>query len=938
MLGVSVKDAPAEVREALRRRVQGLCPERFDEVYPYLGRLLSLPLEEEFAARMGDLDGKQLKEGTFEAVETLLGCAAGQGPLVLVAEDLHWADPSSVELLESLLPLTGRVPLLLICVLRPERAHACWRLRETIAQDYHQRHVDLVLEPLSAAESASLVGNLLRIEDLPGQLKARILEHAEGNPFYLEEVLRSLIDEGIIEPDEAMERWTATQDVADIEIPDTLQGVLMARIDRLQEETRRVLQMAAVIGRIFLYRVLAAIAAAVAERDVDGQLLTLQQEEMIRERARLPEMEYIFKHHLTQEAAYNGLLKKERRVFHRQVAKALERLFPERVEEQLGLLAYHWERARDADKAIEYLLRAGDQARLAYAHKEAVDYYRRALALLKEGGDPARAARTLMQIGLTYHNAFDFLRSREAYEEGFALWKQAAEAVPAVPPTPAPHPLRMVWYGLGVLDPGLEGTIGGGWIIDQLFSGLVAENPRLDIVPDVAQSWEVSHGGKRYVFHLRDDVRWSDGTFVTAGDFAYAWRRMLEPAAGSPNASLLYDVVGARAYHEGAATDPGQLGIRALNDVTLEVELEEPTGHFLQLLACSETSPVPRHVVEVHGELWTEPGKFVTNGPFLLAARPADDRMLLVRNPSYHGRFTGNLEQVELCLFLPHPSPLSLLEDYQDDELDIFYPWELPLLDLARTRQQHAGEFVSEPWLHTSYLSFDTSCPPFDDRRVRRAFALATDRETLVSVALEGLQIPAMGGFVPPGMAGHSPGIALPHDPQAARELFAEAGYPGGRGFPPVLYLAQPMAVYRATSHYLSRAWQRELGVKVNEEAVDWPEFADRVSTEPPHLYAWGWVADYPDPDSFLRVRFERDTSGWQNAAYQELVEKARRLTDQRQRMSLYGQADEILVEDAAVVPLGYALSNILIKPWVRRFPTSPRGGWFLKDVILEEH
>jgi len=409
---------------------------------------MSLPLEAEVEATVRDLEGEKLKANTFCAVEMLIECAASERPLVLVCEDLHWADPTSMELLEQLLALTDRgTPLLFLCVFRPDTEHASWRIKETVARLYRHRHTDLWLDPLSAAESEVLVGNLLRVEDLPPKLKWRILSHAEGNPFYVEEVIRSLIDSGDIAREvgrgsltEPTGRWQATQDVSSIPIPDTLHGVLMARIDRLQEEAKRVLQLAAVIGRMFLYRVLAAIAQE--ERELDGHLVTLQREAMIRERARLPELEYIFKHELTREAAYNGLLKKERRVFHRQVAEALERLFPDRIDEQVGLLAHHWERAGDAEKATEYLLRAGDQARLAYAHQEAIDYYQRAQAFLKEGEEHERAARTLMKLGLTYHTAFDFKAARQAYEEGFALWQRVGEMEPALPPPPAPHALR----------------------------------------------------------------------------------------------------------------------------------------------------------------------------------------------------------------------------------------------------------------------------------------------------------------------------------------------------------------------------------------------------------------------------------------------------------------------------------------------------------------
>jgi oligopeptide transport system substrate-binding protein len=425
---------------------------------------------------------------------------------------------------------------------------------------------------------------------------------------------------------------------------------------------------------------------------------------------------------------------------------------------------------------------------------------------------------------------------------------------------------------------------------------------------------------------------------VTAGDFEFAWRRVLEPGTGSPNADLLYDVLGARAFHRGTESDPDRLGIRALNDVALEVELEEATGHLLQLLTTTATYPVPRHVVEAHGESWTEVGKFVNNGPFRLEARPSDELIVLTRNPAYHGRFTGNLQRVEISLVLSRDSSLALLETYEDDHLDVYNTLRLRASDMDRVRQRHPGDFVSEPWLHANYLAFNTSRPPFDDVRVRRAFVLAADRETLASVALGGFVVPATGGFVPPGMPGHSPGIALPYDPESARQLLAEAGYPGGRGFPSVVHLTMTTTVHQEYGEYLCQAWQEQLGVEVRDQPTEWDSFYDSVDRQPPDLWGWGWVADYPDPDSFLRVGVATTPTGWTSGTFDVLVEQARRLTDQRQRMLLYGQADLILVEEAAIVPLFYNRNTLLIKPWVRKFPLSARGGWFLKDTVIEAH
>jgi predicted ATPase/class 3 adenylate cyclase len=397
LLGLSDEAAPLEMLEAAQQRISALCPRRYSDVYPFVARIMSLPLEPDQEATLRALPGEEIKSGSFRAVAALLESTANQGPLVLVCEDLHWADPTSVELLEQVLPLTDRAPILLICLFRPDRDCPCWRIKETAARLYPHRHTDLTLRPLSASDGEVLLANLLqtsdapahRVEGIPAQLRERILRATEGNPFYVEEVLRSLIDRGAIRRDEAG-CWTVQSDVVDIHIPETLLGVLVARMDRLREDTRRVLQLASVIGRTFLYRVLSAIAQE--ERELDAHLVTLQRQEMIRERARIPELEYIFKHELTREAAYGGLLKKERQAFHRQVAEALERLFPDRIDEQVELLAHHWQQAGINDKAITYLLRAAKRARGNYACREAIHHHTLALELAQQSSSPDKDA------------------------------------------------------------------------------------------------------------------------------------------------------------------------------------------------------------------------------------------------------------------------------------------------------------------------------------------------------------------------------------------------------------------------------------------------------------------------------------------------------------------------------------------------------------------
>ncbi len=565
---------------------------------------------------------------------------------------------------------------------------------------------------------------------------------------------------------------------------------------------------------------------------------------------------------------------------------------------------------------------------------EAIAYYQRALACLKEQGQHEQAARTLMKLGLTYHNAFDFRQARQAYDEGFALWQRAGAVQPVRPASPAAHSLRVRWLEPITLDPALSPDAHNACLIAHLFSGLVESSPEMDVVPDVARTWEVSAGGRRLVFHLRDDVRWSDGAPVTARDFEYAWKRVLDPATGSPAGAFLYDLAGGYAFHhaEGRRED---VGVQALDDLTLLVELAGPVGHFLQLLTHVSWYPVPRHAVETHGPAWTEVENLITNGPFRLEAWRRGEELRLVRNPAYHGRarVRGNVQRVSVLHLADWSARLRIYEAGGLDVLGIVF---FPPAERERVRQQHISEYVSVPRLETHFLAFDVHRPPFDDVRVRRAFALATDRETLADVVMQGYVAPATGGLLPLGMPGHSPGIALPYDPGQARRLLAEAGYPGGRGFPGVTALAFHAIASR--SEYLQAQWRENLGIEIAWETVEWAEFLDRLHSDSPHLTNLGWVDDYPDPDSFLRVSRARSWARWQNTTYDRLVEEARQTMCQEARMELYRQADRILVEEAPVLPLIYERDHLLVKPWVSKYPMSAIKPSFWKDVVIEPH
>jgi class 3 adenylate cyclase/tetratricopeptide (TPR) repeat protein len=432
LLDVTFEDSTEAVRDRLRETTENLCPDQFEDVYPFVARLMSLPVEGSLAKRLEEMDSRDLKKDTFRAIETLICCAARERALALVCEDLHWADPTSIEVLQQVLGLTDQAAILFIFVFRPRRASGCWQIRELAARDYPHRHTDVWLQPLSPSQSEALVQHLLQAEAVPAGFRRRILSVAEGNPFYVEEILRGLINQGVVIADGPGGTWRVTEGMAKVELPTTLQGALLARIDRLNEAARRVLQIAAVIGRIFLYRILETIAAAEPVtgegRALDEQLITLQREQMIRERARIPELEYIFKHELTREAAYNGLLRKERRAFHRLVAEALEEMFPDRAEEHVELLAHHWRQAGDRDKALAYLIRAGDRARRQGACVEAVDAYTEALKLVEASTRPDREnlrAELLERRGQSYVTVQNMGAAREDFYRLLAWSRQA---------------------------------------------------------------------------------------------------------------------------------------------------------------------------------------------------------------------------------------------------------------------------------------------------------------------------------------------------------------------------------------------------------------------------------------------------------------------------------------------------------------------------------
>ncbi|HEV2045433.1 MAG TPA: adenylate/guanylate cyclase domain-containing protein [Chthoniobacterales bacterium] len=378
-VGIADEQGEDAAQTALRSYTDKMFPGEAD-VYPVLAQLLVLHLSDAELEILKQVKGEAFRVRLFAIIEQLLLRLTAEKPVVILLEDLHWADLSSIELLGHLLPLTARGRVAIIGVSRSSNEPAGnWEKLRPALEQHRERLTEVSLEPLSAESSRSLVEQLLGGNYLPEKLSEEILDKSGGNPFFLEEVLRSLIERGVLARKE--QGWEVSALVETLRVPDTLQGVLLSRLDRLPEESKRVIQKAAVIGRVFFYRILEQMGGG--QDQLDPQLSALQEADLVRERSRVPEVEYIFKHALTQEVAYQTLLAPGRKLLHQNVGEAMEKIFAERIEEFSGLLAYHYFCAESWEKALQRSVESADGAFRVCAYAEARSHYQRALECLE---------------------------------------------------------------------------------------------------------------------------------------------------------------------------------------------------------------------------------------------------------------------------------------------------------------------------------------------------------------------------------------------------------------------------------------------------------------------------------------------------------------------------------------------------------------------------
>jgi predicted ATPase len=418
--GIEIDDPPDVVLRKLENFAQAVTPDLADRSTRAIKLMLAIREEEARPQSAGDRK-REIQSDILELIR-----ATVVAPTVMVVDDLHWSDSASAELLEHLLQITDSSPVMFVFAMRPYRGSPAWQLKLEAETRYPHRFTEIDLAPLSSEHSADLVGNLLEISELPQKIREMILEKSEGNPFFVEELIRTLIDSGVVVRDESGERWIATAEIENISVPDNLHALLTARIDRLDQEIRQTLQLASVIGRTFYFRVLEVITDI--QDALNEHLNTLQRVELILERSRIPEVEFMFRHDLTRDAAYSSILKRRRKKYHKQVGEALETIFPERLEEEAHILAYHYREAKEDEKALNYYTLAGNAARRVSAYTEAIDHYSHALEIANRiEASPAQLSFLYTRRGRIYELAGHFDEAADNYHELEKLGKEHAQ-------------------------------------------------------------------------------------------------------------------------------------------------------------------------------------------------------------------------------------------------------------------------------------------------------------------------------------------------------------------------------------------------------------------------------------------------------------------------------------------------------------------------------
>ncbi len=514
-------------------------------------------------------------------------------------------------------------------------------------------------------------------------------------------------------------------------------------------------------------------------------------------------------------------------------------------------------------------------------------------------------------------------------------------ATPTTPPAPQRRgggTLNLIGGDPPTLDPALAQDATSAEYIVELYSGLVTLDSELEVVPDLAESWDISEDGTVYTFHLREDAQFHNGQRVTAQDFKYSIERSLHPATGSVVAdTYLGDIVGAKEKLDGRADEVS--GVKVVDDHTLEITIDAPKAYFLAKLTYPTAFVVDQGSVEGGGMTWaTDPRTAIGTGPFKLAEYEFGQRITLERNDLFYGDPKPALDRV--IYLLAGGSPMTM---YETGELDVV-PVGLTDIDRVLDSSNPLNKELTEvrPTLSTSYIGFNVNMPPFDDVKVRQAFNYALDKDKLIDVVARKMSVKA-NGILPPGMPGYNPNLkGYTFDPEKARQLIAESSYGDVSNFPEItLNVTGGGGATPRQITAIAEMYKQNLGVEITIEMTDWATYLNDLKAHRYQMFSVGWIADYPDPQDFLDILFHSQSfdnnTEYSNPEVDRLLEQARVEQDQEKRSELYQQAEQIIVDEAPWVPLSHGAEYWLTKPYVKGMIYPPMIIPKLKYVTVEK-
>lgn len=514
----------------------------------------------------------------------------------------------------------------------------------------------------------------------------------------------------------------------------------------------------------------------------------------------------------------------------------------------------------------------------------------------------------------------------------------ASRMTPAI----APDGTKTMRYGNGAepgsLDPHQASGVTASNILHDLYEGLVITGDHAQIVPGVAKSWTISDDRLTYVFHLRPDARWSNGTPVTAQDFVFSLRRAVDPKVASPYADIHAPIANAEAIIAGKK-DPDTLAVRARDDHTLQIRLKEPTPFFLKTLAHTSSDPVYPPAVKRWGDSFPQPGHAVTNGAYTMAAWRVNERIVLKRNPDYWDNAHTRIDRVE---FLPIEDAKSELSRYQAGGLD--WTYRVPAAQIDQIKAAAPEQYHAVPTLGIAYLGLNVRRPPFkNNRKLRLALSMALNRRILVKKILRGGE-PSAYSLVPPAINGYQPVTYRWKDwsderrEAMARRLYHEAGYSKDHPFK-AEYLYPSGGQGKVVGIVVAAMWRRVLGADITPVNQEWKVFLQTTREGYDTEIFWGgWIGDYEDPNTFLSIfnsSAALDYPGYDNPVYDAAQSQSSHTPDGPKRTALLHKAEGTLLHDAPIIPMYFWTNHHMVKPYVKGFTGNALDSYYTKNFDI---